>query len=150
MSTRLQTLPLSISYSLTHPFLSSIIAHTPRPLSKSFSTAPLSLSSSIQLIWLSGRGRTSPSKHFYTLESSILSWAIQFSIKIRIEWKRLGYSLKKVSCKVMNLKLLLMNHLSGWRDESKIFRLTISWPQSSWYYIVNIYYCAAKSVCFDR
>ena len=75
-----------LNYSNPHsPFLSSIIVHMPRPLSNSFSTATLSLSSSTQLLGLSSRGGTSPSTHFYTMKSSSLSWAKQFSINIRIE-----------------------------------------------------------------
>ena len=75
MPTCPQTLPISISYSIPPPFLSSIIVHTHRTLSRSFSSTILSLSSSNHLFGLSGRCWTSPFTHFNTLWSSSLSWA---------------------------------------------------------------------------
>ena len=69
MPTRLQTLPLSTSYSLTHPFLAFTIANTPRPLSLSFSTATLNLPTFTELLLFLGRNRAFP---FIFLHSLVL------------------------------------------------------------------------------
>ena len=97
--TRIQTLPISISYSLTHPFFSSIIVHTHHPLSMSFSSTTLNLSSSTQLIKLAGSGRAFPFNNFGTLGSTYVSWTNAFinptNSHIR-NWIRIKWSVSRI------------------------------------------------------